>query len=92
MAFGWGARKNRSKKNVLAGILSSIQVMPSEDVIPIIRNILDRDEPAAEKLTRIGIMLMCLDVTTGTIISDEISNRIQIAYATGVHPSKEIAR
>jgi hypothetical protein len=81
MGFGLASRKKSDT------ILSKLQIMTPEDALLIVRTILDQEfevidgktypVPAAEKAVRIGILLMCLDVPSGTVIANEIRNRLQ---------------
>lgn len=42
----------------------------------------------AEKLIRIGVMLMCIEPRIGSVISDEIANRIFVIAASERDPAK----
>lgn len=93
-----------SLANPLAEYLPKMQIKSPEQCIAVIRTILDQVSEEitlgngeketlpvqdAEKLVRIGVILMCITVETGKVISDEITNRIWIAAATEMHPFKE---
>lgn len=96
------------KEHPLARILPDLQKLPPEEVIRIVRQILELEAEtydahtpyskevqrvttpvtSAEKLIRIGVMLMCIEVEIGQVISSQITNRIFIIHATQADPAQ----
>jgi hypothetical protein len=95
-------------KHPLADVLADLQKMSPEEVVGVVRKILDLESEtciahtpfstktqavttpvtAAEKLIRIGLMLMCIEAEIGKVISEEITSRIFVLGATKGDPAK----
>jgi hypothetical protein len=82
--MSWGSRKTPMQE-----FLPKIQHVPPEKCIEQIRAILSQPmdpEAPAEQLVQIGVVLMCIQVEPGKIVSAEITNRLLISYALDKHP------